>query len=192
VTNTTVFSLDQIRIASPCPVKWSDMKGDDTKRFCRHCKLHVFNLTNMTRADAEALVAGAEGRLCTMFWRRADGTVITRDCPVGAAETRRRRTRIAAAVAAILSLGVGAFATVAARNPRLYAVKNRLSSFEPFSTLRDWINPPPQFPQGAFMTAGTVGNVNFNPPPPVPNPLQSPKHPPAKKSHTKTTPAPIR
>jgi hypothetical protein len=34
-------------------------------------------------AEAERLVVEKEGRLCVRFHRRADGTVLTRDCPVG-------------------------------------------------------------------------------------------------------------
>jgi hypothetical protein len=40
----------------------------------------------MTAAEAAALIAGREGRLCARLFRRADGTVITADCPAVAAE----------------------------------------------------------------------------------------------------------
>ena len=75
--------LDQIRVASPCPKRWEDMVGDDRKRFCDECKLHVYNLSAMTREEATSLVTSAKGRLCGAFYRRADGTVMTSDCAVG-------------------------------------------------------------------------------------------------------------
>jgi hypothetical protein len=103
--------LGRLRVASPCPASWEAMEGDGRVRFCRSCELHVYNLSAMTRAEAEALVARTEGRLCARLYRRADGTVLTSDCPRGLAAARRRVARAAgAALAAVLSLfGGGAF-----------------------------------------------------------------------------------
>src|ERR1051325_11685319 len=98
-------SLDRIRIASPCPISWEQMSGDDRLRFCTECELHVYNISELTRAEAETLIAGAAGRLCARIYRRADGTVITRDCPVGLRAIRRRAARSATAVfAAVMAL----------------------------------------------------------------------------------------
>jgi hypothetical protein len=69
------------------------MAGDDRKRFCSDCSLHVYNLSAMRRDEAEALVAGAEGRLCVRFYRRNDGTIMTQNCPVGVQEARQRTFR---------------------------------------------------------------------------------------------------
>jgi hypothetical protein len=86
--------LDQIKIASPCSAKWEQMEGTDRVRFCGECKKNVFNLSAMTRREAEELIKETNGNLCTMLFRRADGTVLTADCPVGrrvkAARVRRR------------------------------------------------------------------------------------------------------
>jgi hypothetical protein len=40
----------------------------------------------MTEEEALKLVEEREGRLCVRFYQREDGTVITRDCPVGMEE----------------------------------------------------------------------------------------------------------
>ena len=40
--------LDRLRIASPCPMRWDDMQGDDRKRFFGECRLHVYNLSAMS------------------------------------------------------------------------------------------------------------------------------------------------
>lgn len=103
--------LGRLRVASPCPASWAGMEGDERVRFCRLCGLNVYNLSEMTRPEAEALVLRAEGgRLCARFYRRADGTVITRDCPAGLRALRRRASRRAgAALAAVLALFGGAF-----------------------------------------------------------------------------------
>jgi hypothetical protein len=75
--------LGEIRIASPCKVPWSSMKGDATTRFCGACKLNVYNLENLDHAEIRALWLKNEGRMCVRLFRRFDGTILTRDCPKG-------------------------------------------------------------------------------------------------------------
>jgi hypothetical protein len=75
------MNLDDLQIATPCPMKWNDMRGDERKRFCGRCKLHVYNLSEMAKAEATALVSA--GGVCVTMRRRADGTVITNDCRGG-------------------------------------------------------------------------------------------------------------
>src|SRR5262245_44731639 len=82
--------LSQVRVASPCQQNWEEMTGDDRVRLCGSCKLHVYNLSDMTAQDAAALIRGTEGRLCIRFYRRADGTMLTRDCPVGLKAVRMK------------------------------------------------------------------------------------------------------
>jgi len=67
--------------------------------------LNVYNLSALSRVEAERLIASTEGRLCARLFRRADGTVLTKDCPVGLRALRRRvAKRTAAIFAAIVSL----------------------------------------------------------------------------------------
>jgi len=81
------------------------MEGGGRVRFCRLCSLNVYDFSGMTREEVGALVAETEGRLCGRLTRRADGTVLTKDCPVGLRAVRVRATRAAgAAFAALLSL----------------------------------------------------------------------------------------
>ena len=82
--------LNNIKIASPCSADWNEMYGDDRKRFCGDCKLNVYNLSGMAKGEAESLIMNAEGRLCVRFYKRADGSVITEDCPVGWAKVKHR------------------------------------------------------------------------------------------------------
>lgn len=98
--HTDLPVLDSISIASPCSASWDAMEGDDTRRFCGDCHLHVYNIAGMTRAEAETLIATHEGRLCMRLFRRADGTVLTNDCPVGLAALKRSLVRSAATVTA--------------------------------------------------------------------------------------------
>jgi hypothetical protein len=83
------------------------MVGDERVRFCAQCELNVYNLSGMTRREAEALVAGTEGRLCVRFYRRSDGTILTRNCPIGLRAIRRRVSRVAGAA---LTAALGFFA----------------------------------------------------------------------------------
>jgi hypothetical protein len=95
--------LDQIKIASPCSADWDQMKGNDQVRFCDECKKNVFNLSAMTRRDAEALIKETNGNLCARLYRRADGTVLTEDCPVGVrVKIARVRRRVAWAITGAL------------------------------------------------------------------------------------------
>jgi len=86
------------------------MTGDDRLRHCDECQLSVYNIAELTRAEAEALIANSEGRICARIYRRPDGTVITRDCPVGLRAIRRRMARSAVAVfAALMALATSVF-----------------------------------------------------------------------------------
>jgi len=99
-------ALENVRVAAPCPASWEVMAGDERVRFCAECKLNVYNLSEMTRREAERLIATHEGRLCVRFYRRADGTIITQNCPRGLRVLIQRVSRVAGAVlAAIMSLG---------------------------------------------------------------------------------------
>src|SRR3954467_13496067 len=74
--------LSHLRIASPCPADWEKMVGDERVRHCAECNLNVYNLSAMTERQVQELIAGSRGkRLCTRIYRRADGTVLTQDCP---------------------------------------------------------------------------------------------------------------
>jgi hypothetical protein len=110
--------LDDIRIASPCTASWDAMTGNDTVRFCGECKLNVYNLSDMTAAEAATLVERAEGRLCVRLYKRKDGTVLTRNCPVGLRATLARASRAAGAA---LAMVLGLFSGVAARASSRFA-----------------------------------------------------------------------
>lgn len=91
--------LDTIRVASPCKADWNAMTGDDRVRQCGTCNKQVFDLSSMTRDEAEALLL-ARAHLCIRYYRRADGTILLADCPAGAPKRRRRRRFAALAVVA--------------------------------------------------------------------------------------------
>jgi hypothetical protein len=94
--------LNHIKIASPCPADWNEMRGNKQKRFCTHCQLCVYNLSEMTERDAENLLFESEGKICVRLYRREDGTVITQNCPVGWQAVKQKVSRVATAVFGLL------------------------------------------------------------------------------------------
>jgi hypothetical protein len=103
--------LGSWKVASPCTASWESMRGDDQVRFCGHCSKNVYNLSAMSRSDAEALLRRTEGRVCTHFYRRLDGTILTADCPVGLrAKAARFRRRASVALAGMFGIASAALA----------------------------------------------------------------------------------
>lgn len=142
-TDVHLDLLKHVDVASPCAARWEDMTGDEKSRHCAQCNLRVHNLSAMTRAEAEAFLAPRAGpdagRVCVRFYRRADGTILTRDCPVGLAAVRAKAgamaRRVAAGVALVLSGGL--LLGMQGRGGR----GERLGAMEPFASLRAWLNP---------------------------------------------------
>lgn len=113
--HTRTNPLDRVKVAAPCPADWERMTGGERTRFCHSCSLNVYNLSGMTKREAEALIMNAEGRLCVRYYRRADGTILTRDCPVGLRALKQRASRVArAALSAALTFlaGLGLYANL--------------------------------------------------------------------------------
>lgn len=94
--------LNNIKIASPCSAEWNEMMGNERRRFCGECKLNVYNLSGMSQSEAENLLLNSEGRLCVRFYRRADGSVLTKDCPVGWQSIKQRVSKTATAFASLV------------------------------------------------------------------------------------------
>ena len=101
-------ALDNVRVASPCNADWDEMVGNDRTRFCGQCNLNVYNLSSMSKAEAEQLIGGTEGRLCVRYFKRVDGSILTRDCPVGLRAFRRKMSYVARVISsAVLTFLAG-------------------------------------------------------------------------------------
>ena len=103
--------LRDVQIASPCNERWDVMQGDERARFCGRCEQTVFDLSEMTAVEAEAVLAAHGGAACVRFYRRADGTVMTSDCPDN--QRRRARRRVLALGSGLAASGAAAVAIVA-------------------------------------------------------------------------------
>ena len=107
--------LDNVRVASPCTASWDDMIGDDRVRFCQECTKNVYNLSALSREDAEALLRASQEReaargegMCVCLYRRADGTVLTADCPEGMRRKKRRLALFGAVGGGLMAAGAAA------------------------------------------------------------------------------------
>ncbi len=101
---TSLELLANIRVAAPCTADWNQMVGDDTVRFCAECTKNVYNLSSLTSDQAAALIREKEGNLCGRFFRRADGTILTADCPIGVHQRTGRRRWLATVAASLAGL----------------------------------------------------------------------------------------
>ncbi len=98
--------LNNVTIPSPCNTDWNSMIGNDQVRFCGHCSLDVHNLSQMTRKQAERLVARSNGRLCVRYHHDAAGRPATLPTGRKLHHIGRRVSRLAAgAFTATLILG---------------------------------------------------------------------------------------
>lgn len=59
-------------IEKPCPVKWESMVGDEKRRYCEHCQLHVHNLSAMTTAERNEVLAPSPEHKCISYLTRAN------------------------------------------------------------------------------------------------------------------------
>jgi hypothetical protein len=167
--------LQQVRVASPCSASWEAMRGDAQVRFCEGCQKNVYNLSAMTRVDAEALLVKHEGQLCVRVYQRADGTVMTADCPVGVRRKRVRRIALSVAGAGVLAAGAAAATTTTMGKPEVV-----MGGIEPVAVTGQAAVPPPETTTWVDTTDDTpkprhvMGKVAW------PTTKETPKAPPAK------------
>jgi hypothetical protein len=102
--------LQRIYVASPCNVPWESMQGDEHVRHCASCDKDVFDLSSLTREEAEALLIEKKGKLCAQYYRREDGTILTADCEVGVAKKKRARRKAAVVAGAFAAAAAGTVA----------------------------------------------------------------------------------
>ncbi len=152
--------LDNVRVAAPCNADWEQMIGNERARFCAQCNLNVYNLSSMTKSEAESFIARNEGSVCVRFYRRRDGSIITDNCPVGLRAIRRRMSYLARAVAsAVLGFctGIGVFEVLSG-----FAVSDdpaRLHVMGQIAITPDMFPDPPVVPVGRKTPLMTKGQM---------------------------------
>jgi hypothetical protein len=110
--------MKRAQIAEPCTAKWEEMTGDEKTRLCAQCNLNVHNAREMTDEEVMLKIMSiAEGnRVCMRIYRRADGTFLTKNCPVGVRKQLERARKAAAWLAGGLSMLLSLGAASQAQN----------------------------------------------------------------------------
>jgi hypothetical protein len=158
--------LNNLKVASPCSQDWEAMIGSDRKRFCGECKLNVYNLSGMTGTEAENLLLNSEGRLCVRFYKRADGTVLTKDCPVGWQALKKRISRTAAAFVSLLFGLLSGLGLMSLMSPKKERLLMGAVAYQPTPV-------PKRTPEYAEMgDVAVMGNFSV----PTPTPKATPKN----------------
>ena len=160
------ISLETLRVASPCEESWDAMTGTDRVRFCSRCGQNVYNISQFSREEAEEFIQQSEGRPCMRLYRRKDGTVLTKDCPVGLRAMRRWLASFLALAAAMTMLGFGWILSSSGDSHRSRISRSPLRDFEPFRTIMEWFDPtttctmgvPAPPPPGNSGQNGSQGN----------------------------------
>lgn len=91
----TQHDADTIRIHTPCPMKWEELVGDDRRRYCDSCALHVLNGSRLARAEARALITNATERVCMRLEIDARGEPLFADTPPAPVRTPARGPALA-------------------------------------------------------------------------------------------------
>ena len=169
--------LENIRVAAPCRADWKLMEGNDRVRHCQTCAKNVYNLSEMSKDAAEKLLTEKEGNLCVRFYQRADGTIITDNCPVGLKIVRRPFKWLIAGFAAFITSGA-AIASQAGSTPSTNAAPQPTFNVRNFAPVRfvlecfDDNGSTPEMGEVA-PTMGKPVCPNPNPaPPPAPEPKE--------------------
>ena len=97
--------LDRVSIGSSCQTEWEAMSGNQSTRYCGQCEKSVYNFSQLTRSQAETLIARTNGKLCARIERRPDGSILTADKSYSLPRLNQKFLRIASAtMSAALSL----------------------------------------------------------------------------------------
>lgn len=107
--------------------------------------MHVHNVSGMTREDAESFLsemaeAATVGKgVCVRLYKRADGTVLTRNCAKGVAAMRQRAWRGVRRVLAAASVVL--VACMALKREEARADQNARNGYSPFDSACRSVKP---------------------------------------------------
>jgi MYXO-CTERM domain-containing protein len=71
--------LRTIAVKTPCKVSWDAMDGTGAVRHCGNCRSNVYNISEMSDEETEALLARSED-VCIRYYSRPDGTLVKTNC----------------------------------------------------------------------------------------------------------------
>jgi len=136
------------------------MSGDEKKRFCSECDKFVYDFSQMTRRQVEAIVSVHRGWVCARITRRPDGSLVTLEAsPVHPIVARRASPVVNATLAAILGLSVPANALNVDVSAAQFIVRSDVdgkSARTPFGGGEAVVGGTVVDPQGAVITNAVV------------------------------------
>ncbi len=65
-----------LKIESPCHMKWGELEGSGSRRWCDQCALHVVDGSSMTKQEATQLVEASDERVCMRVVKDDQGRVV--------------------------------------------------------------------------------------------------------------------
>ena len=111
-----MIPLKQVRVGTPCDADWEGMAGTEKVRFCGGCRKSVYNLSAMTRAEAEQTLARPDGMPCVRFHHDAIGAPLTREARP---ERRRFLALLVGSLLALIGMGGAAPRPASAAPPEI-------------------------------------------------------------------------
>jgi len=72
-------TLPPLVIAKPCTASWAQMTGDERRRYCDLCGLHVHNLSAMTEREQRAFATANGTRECIAYVPLPNGRIIAKN-----------------------------------------------------------------------------------------------------------------
>lgn len=131
-----------------------ELTESERARFCGQCKKNVYDIASMSTAEAELFLqkmafghasdSGSESEsrsICLQIYRRADGTVITDDCPVGLRRVRDFWRRLKTSAAALFAFAFAQSAAQAGDSPAC-KVERTAGRMAPITNIRGESNAP--------------------------------------------------
>jgi hypothetical protein len=82
--------LDHCSIAAPCDGACGQADGNARVGLCQRCGMFLYDIAGLSANAAQALTANTEGPSNGRLFKRRDGKVMTRNCPVGLEALRAR------------------------------------------------------------------------------------------------------
>lgn len=74
-----IAAPNPLPIVKPCSESWDRMQGDERRRFCEKCGLHVHNLSAMSARQRDRFVRNREAKDCVAYVAVADSRILVPD-----------------------------------------------------------------------------------------------------------------